>query len=119
METSYRRSPYFEYYEEELRPVYENFKPEFLVEWNIKLFEVVNKIIEANIKLSFTTEYHKQYDDINDYRELAAPQVLAAKPVKQIKYQQVFEERHGFIPDLSIIDLLFCEGPHLKSLLIS
>jgi hypothetical protein len=119
LETSYRRSPYFEYYEDIFRPIYEEYKPVYLLEWNRKLFEAVNKIIQAGTHLSYTNEYHKLYEQAEDYRPLASPNILAEKPVKEVKYQQVFEERHGFFPDLSVIDLVFCEGPHSKELLLN
>ena len=119
LEAAYRRSPFFEYYEEILFPIYEKYKPVYLIEWNRKLFDAVNEIIKTDIKLSYTGEYHKTYENAEDYRALASPKVLAEKPMKEIKYQQVFEERHGFTPDLSIIDLLFCEGPHSKQLLLN
>jgi hypothetical protein len=119
LEAAYRRSPFFEYYEEILYPIYEEYKPAYLIEWNRKLFDAVNEIIKTDIKLSYTGEYHKTYENAEDYRALASPKVLAEKPVKEIKYQQVFEERHGFTSDLSIIDLLFCEGPHSTQLLLN
>ncbi|HTB07613.1 MAG TPA: WbqC family protein [Bacteroidia bacterium] len=116
-EASYRRSPYFEYYEETFRPIYEDYKPEYLIEWNRRLFDATIEILKSDIKLSYTGEYHKLYEGIVDYRSLASPNILASKPVKEVKYLQVFEDRHGFIPDLSIIDLLCCEGPHAMQLL--
>jgi hypothetical protein len=116
-EAAYRRSPYFEYYEEEFYPLYWEHEPTHLLDWNIRLFEVVCKLLQADIKLSFTTSYEPAYDTVADYRPLASPQ----EPIEEQenKYQQVFEERHGFIPNLSIIDLLFCEGPHAKDYLLS
>lgn len=116
-EAAYRRSPYFEYYEEELYPLYWEYEPTHLLDWNIKLFEVVCKLLKTEIKLSFTTSYEATYEGATDYRLLASPQ----EPVeeKENKYQQVFEERHGFLQNLSIIDLLFCEGPHAKDYLLS
>jgi len=116
-EAAYRRSPYFEYYEGELYSLYWEYKAEYLLDWNIKLLEIVFKLMETNLKLSFTDEYFKSYENLADYRNLASPQ--EAVITKEIKYQQVFEERNGFIPNLSIIDLLFSEGPHAKELLIN
>jgi len=120
LEASYRRSPYFEYFEHELNPLFNGtYQPELLVDWNKKLFETVNKLMQVEIKLSFTTEYFKEYADADDYRKLASPARIEAEAGKAVKYQQVFQEKHGFLPNLSIIDLLFCEGPHAKQLLLS
>jgi WbqC-like protein family len=112
IEAAYRRSPYFEFYEHHFTSIYSDFKPTFLVEWNLKIFEILNTILGTNPKISFSNEYKENQDSMDDYRALASPLVLAAKTTEAKKYQQVFEERHGFFSDLSIIDLLFCEGPH-------
>ena len=116
-EAAYRRSPYFEYYEEELYPLYTEYEPTFLVEWNHKLVEVICKLLGIEIKLSFTDSYSKTYDDLADFRSLASPQSESNINLK--KYHQVFEERPGFIPNLSIADLLFCAGPHAKDFLLT
>ena len=114
-EAAYRRSPYFEYYEQEMHPLYFEYQPQLLVEWNMRLLETVCRLMETEIKPAFTTEYIKAYSDASDYRNLVSP--LEAVSTSEIKYHQVFEERHGFLPNLSIIDLLFCEGPHAKSVI--
>ena len=116
-EAAYRRSPYFEYYEDSIEPMYFDYTPKYLVEWNIKILEVIGKLMDLDMKPAFTTEYFKTYNDTADYRNLVMPKEGDA--IKEIKYLQVFEEKHGFIPNLSIIDLLFCEGPHAKQLLKS
>lgn len=112
-EAAYRRSPYFEYYEQEFYPLYFDYQPQLLVEWNMKLLETVCRLMGIEIKPAFTTEYIKTYTDASDYRNLVSP--LKMVSTRAVKYYQVFEEKHGFLPDLSIIDLLFCEGPHAKS----
>ena len=114
-EASYRRSPYFEYYEHELTPLYNDYHPELLLDWNLKLFETVNKLLKLDIKLSFTKQYDKELP--NDYRSLADPKECEKQKNDKLKYIQVFEEKYGFINGLSIIDLLFCEGPQAKQIL--
>jgi hypothetical protein len=111
IEAAYRRSPYFEFYEHHFINIFADFKPDFLFEWNLKILEILNSILGNTIPIAFTEEYSEQYDNMNDSRALAAPAVLALQPIKTPPYHQVFEERYGFIPNLSIIDLLFCEGP--------
>jgi hypothetical protein len=112
LESAYRRSPYFEFYEHYFAAVYSGFKPEFLFEWNIRIFETLNTILGASPKVSFTDEYKESHVNMDDYRALASPAILSARHDETKKYQQVFEERQGFFSNLSIIDLLFCEGPH-------
>ncbi len=120
LEAAYRRSPYFEYFEHELAPLYKgDYKPTLLIDWNRKVFDAINKLMQVEIKLSYTAEYLKTYEQADDLRSLSAPNYIEQHCAKNIKYQQVFQEKFGFIPNLSIIDLLFCEGPHSKQLLLS
>lgn len=110
-EAAYRRSPYFEYYEQDLFPLYMNgYHPARLLDWNVRLFEVIAKCIGLPFLLIFTHNYTSSYKDADDYRSLSVPG--AGSTIVQKKYHQVFEEKHGFLNDLSIADLLFCEGPH-------
>ncbi len=117
LEAAYRRSPYFEFYEHYFVSIFSDFKPEFLWEWDMKLFEIMNSVFGNAIQYAFTGEYEESYPGALDLREWAAPNVLAKQPATNEKYHQVFEERQGFISNLSIIDLLFCEGPHAKEYL--
>jgi hypothetical protein len=118
LEAAYRRSPYFEFYEHYFTSIFSDFKPVFLFEWNMKLMEVINKILGDKLKFSFTSEYKESYNNTTDYRSFASPLILAAEPLKTKKYHQVFEERQGFINNLGIIDLLFCEGNEAQQYLM-
>jgi hypothetical protein len=111
LQAAYRRSPYFEFYEHYFTPLFTDFKPEFLSEWNVKLFETINIILGNKLNFSFTSKYSESYENTEDRRLLAAPAELAKFSMDSKRYTQVFEEKHGFIGNLSIIDLLFCEGP--------
>lgn len=122
-EAAYRRSPYFEYYEEELFPLYmEDYHPSLLLDWDMKVFEVICKCIgirqtpyDGRPGITFTEKYSNTYQSIPDYRSLASPNEHSGLNI--VKYRQVFEERHGFLPDLSVADLLFCEGPRSEEYL--
>ncbi len=124
-ESAYRRSPYFEFYEENLYPLYMGkYRPDFLLDWNTELFGVICKCLgirQGNLHgsagLTFTEKYHKTYHDIPDYRFYAAN---GKQPdIKLNKYHQVFEEKHGFLANMSIVDVLFCEGPYAKEYLMN
>lgn len=119
IQAAYRRSPFFEYYEDSFRELYAGEEIGKLADWNIKLFNMVNKLLKIETNISFTESYQKVYENASDYRSLNLPGQQALIPgVKEIKYQQVFQEKYGFLSNLSIIDLLFCEGNHALNLLL-
>lgn len=118
IQAAYRRSPFFEYFENDIAPMYLEYEPGKLIDWNLKLFELVNKLSGITISFSFTETYQKAYENADDYRGLYLSGSNAIPGLNEIKYQQVFQERYGFIKSLSIMDLLFCEGHHAKQLLI-
>ncbi len=108
LETSYRSSAYFEYYEDDLHVFYQK-KWDFLFDYNEDLFRLFNRLLKINITYSYTNSFEKIYTELNDYRESIHP-----KQLSQIGFQpyfQVFEERNGFLPNLSIVDLIFNQGP--------
>ncbi|WP_421943689.1 WbqC family protein [Pedobacter sp.] len=111
-ESSYRSSAYFEYYEDELAPFY-NKKYDFLFDYNFELLEWISKKLKLNIDYNFTTDYIDDLASDLDYRNFMNPKktedYLNNKP-----YYQVFEDKHEFIANLSIVDLLFNQGPQAK-----
>ncbi|HMR17857.1 MAG TPA: WbqC family protein [Sphingobacterium sp.] len=115
IQTAYRSSAYFEYYEEDFAFFFEK-KEEFLMDYNVAQLDLLLKILKINVPVSFTDRYEKQYTDTTDYRDSIHPKKASVyenpKP-----YYQVFEDRHGFIADLSIIDLIFNQGPQSRSFL--
>ncbi|MFY9311252.1 MAG: WbqC family protein [Bacteroidia bacterium] len=113
LESGYRRSPFFEYYEDDFYPFYSDKKYDFLIDLNEDLQQVVLELLKKRPNYDFSTEYHKSYPEADDYREIISPKVpLETDTLYQIRpYSQVFDTRHGFIPNLSIVDLLFNQGP--------
>ncbi|MBW8684853.1 WbqC family protein [Chitinophaga rhizophila] len=116
--SAYRRSPWFEYYEEELGSLYEK-QVTFLLDWNMQCFEWANKVIGVSTPVTFTEEYHKTYApelSVTDARDIIRP---GDKQVEEgtVRYTQVFQDRVGFLPDMSILDLIFCEGKRSLELL--
>lgn len=115
-ESAYRSSPYFEYYEHDFKALYET-KFENLLEFNLALHNKIVKLLGLNLNLSFTESYQKEHEGFEDYRSLIHPKVKGEVQYPANKYIQVFEDRNGFIPNLSILDLLFNEGPNSISYL--
>ncbi len=118
IESAYRSSPFFEFYEDDLKPFYEK-KYKFLLDLNLEIQNVILEYLDLEINLKFTDKYcHILTEEIDDFREQIHPK-KEAKDLDfiSVEYTQVFQEKHGFIPNLSIIDLLFNEGPNATELL--
>ena len=106
LESAYRTSPFFEYFEDDLRPLFEK-KHEFIMDLNFETFEIINSCLGIAFDVEKTTEYHHEASNFEDFRAL----VNGKKDTTQVeKYTQVFNEKHGFLNNLSILDLLFNEG---------
>lgn len=116
IESCYNRSPFFEYYRDWLEAFYQR-RPVFLLDMNRDLMEWLVKQLKPTARFSETTEFLPAYPaEITDYRSKWLPRNFQQSS-KNIHYQQVFADRIGFQPNLSILDLLFCEGPNSPNLL--
>ena len=107
LESAYRKSAYFDYYFPYFEKIYKQ-KFNTLVELNDFCLKTILKIMKVKKDYSFTTDFERIADE-NDYR------ISLSKGTNKIEtkpYYQVFADRHGFIPNLSIVDLLFNEGPN-------
>jgi len=109
LQACYRRSAYFEYYENELAPFYEK-KFDFLFDYNEQLLHLILKAAKIKVDLKYTESYEPAYTDIADFRKSIHPK--EPSQFEQKPYFQVFEDRKGFLKNLSMVDLLFNQGPH-------
>ncbi|MDO7138381.1 WbqC family protein [Algibacter lectus] len=114
--SAYRTSPFFEYYEDELQPLFE-MKTDFILDFNLKCFETITECLQLDVNTSKTETYQKAPADTNDFRFLV--HAKKEQPQNFETYTQVFSNKHGFIPNLSILDLLFNEGPNALNYLES
>jgi hypothetical protein len=109
LKACYRRSAYFEYYEDELAPFYEK-KFDFLFDYNEQLLRFILKAAKLKLELNYTQTYEAEYPSMDDFRYSITPK--KETDFNQKPYLQVFDERIGFQKNLSIVDLLFNQGPH-------
>lgn len=110
LEAAYRSSPFFEYFEDDIRPIFEK-KYTFLLDLNFETFDFISKSMRMKSDYETTTEYFQEVDNntILDFRYLAN----GKKDDSQFEvYPQVFEEKEGFLNNLTVLDLLFNEGKY-------
>lgn len=111
LQTCYRSSAYFEFYEDGLAPFYHQ-KFDFLFDFNVELFTWILKQLKQNQPLVYTTEYEQEIPKELDFRASFNKNEIHSANTKN--YFQVFSDRNEFIPNLSIVDLLFNQGPQAK-----
>lgn len=117
LEAAYRSSPYFEFYEDELLPFYEQQDHHSLVDFNAALQDLILRLLEIGTRTVPTNAYEPPLKKENNFLGEFSPK--KAKVYNFPEYSQVFENKHGFLENLSIIDLLFNKGPEAGSYLKS
>jgi hypothetical protein len=113
IESAYRLSPFYEYYADEFGSFYRK-EYRFLFTLNMDMLDCILRLV--GIRKNYdTTRYWETFNDYPaDFRKSIHPKIRLSRPdinFNPLPYQQVFQEKYGFIPCLSIIDLLFNEGP--------
>ncbi len=108
IEAAYNSSPFFEYYADDFRPFFEK-KWLFLWDFNMELLHKILELLDIETEILLTETYEPQTgEETLDLREIIHPKKEASIPLKS--YYQVFATKFGFIPNMSIIDLLFNMG---------
>lgn len=108
LQTAYRTSPFFEFYEDDIAPLFEK-KEKFLLDLNFKTIQFLCEALQVEPSGQKSTSYQDSPVNLIDRRNLVNAKTDI--PVKQKPYFQVFGERHGFLENLSMLDLLFNKGP--------
>ena len=118
--SAYGESPFFEYYQDDIRPFFEK-RWDYLFDFNEAIREKMCELLDIQPKVTFSSTYHHPADIsltshlsplTSDYREAIRPKHPLPDPDFEPKpYYQVYQQKHGFLPNLSILDLLFNMGP--------
>ena len=110
LQSAYNESPFFDYYADDIRPFFEK-KYEFLVDFNEAIRQTVCDLLDIHPNVTYTSDFRHQTSDIDDYREVInAKHPQPDEDFQPRRYWQVFEGKHGFQANLSILDLLFNMG---------
>lgn len=109
IQSAYSSSPFFEFYEHDFLPLFTE-KFENLMAFNFKCLEVIYECLELPFQFETTSIFEKHPENLIDYRPLVDNR--KEKTQEFASYVQVFDDKHGFIPNLSIIDLICNEGPN-------
>lgn len=107
IKTAYQSTPYFEYYEDKLKTIFEE-KVNSLMEFNLKTLGIILAILKTGKKYELTTEYFRN-PDAEDFREKFSAK--SESEYEMPEYYQSFSDKNGFIKDLSILDLICNIGP--------
>lgn len=120
IQSAYANAPFFPYYSEPIQALFEQ-KPDFLFAFNRQLFELICRQLGLSEKIIYSSDYLTETGtETDDLREVISPKDPDAAhdpDFHPATYPQVFTERHGFLANLSILDLLFCTGPQAVEIL--
>ena len=105
--TAYNHSPFFEFYKDDLQYIFKK-KYKYLLDINIDSFHFINEALDLSKEYNISKKFNDKVDD--DYRYHA--DVKNTDKTKCIPYIQMFQDRNNFLNNLSILDLLFMEGPN-------
>jgi hypothetical protein len=109
--SAYNSSPYFMYYDYQLQDFFEK-KSTFLLDYNMEIMEKIIGLLKLENKHQLSSTFKPYGEEKEDYRLEISPKNKVNKSFK--KYTQVFDQKFGFTEQLSILDLLFNQGPQSK-----
>ena len=111
LQSAYGESPFFEYYQDDIRPFFEK-RWDYLMDYNEAICKKMCELIDIQPQIDRTIEFVLEPSDVIDMRAAINPKRPAPDADFTPKpYYQVYTQKHGFLPNLSVLDLLFNMGP--------
>ena len=108
--STYGESPFFEYYQDDIRPFFER-KWEFLIDFNMEITQKMNELLDIRPMISLTDEFVSPASDVIDFRDVIRPKHPGNDAdFSPKRYYQVYQQKFDFQPNMTILDLLFNEG---------
>ena len=117
--SAYNSSPFFEYYVPDIEVFFKK-KYRYLFDFNQQITQTILELLEIESTLIHTDDFEQIPEECLNFREQISPKTHLVLPDPNYEaqaYTQVFSEKFGFVPDLSILDLLFSEGPSAAEIL--
>jgi hypothetical protein len=116
--SAFSSSPFFEYYKDDIHPFFKS-KHLYLLDFNLKIHETICELLEIENTAILTDDFEKVPEETLNLRESISPKIKMQNNIhfQPVEYTQVFSDKLGFAPNLSILDLLFNEGPNSYSVL--
>ena len=112
LQSAYGESPFFEYYEDDLRPFFTEHNWELLVDFNDAICRKMCELLDIHPHIERTTRFEPVGSADHDFRYTISPKHPQPDPdFTPLPYYQVYARKHGFLPNLSILDLLMNMGP--------
>lgn len=112
IQSAYGESPFFEYYEDDLRPFFTERRWELLLDYNDAICRKMCELTDIHPNMEYTTHFAPLSGGGSDFRDVIRPKHPLPDPDFQSRpYYQVFAQKHDFLPNLSILDLLLNMGP--------
>ncbi len=116
--SAYNSSPYFEYYKDDIKPIFSK-QTKYLLDLNQSINETICELLEIDNTTKLTVDFENVPENTLNYREIISPKNRNQPDTNfhSKEYTQVFSEKFKFTPNLSILDLLFNEGPNSYTIL--